>query len=89
MPETVMQRADERIAESIHKVSRAGTAFADAIDEGIDVAKRVGKHSSDAAEELMDDTTQRIKRHPVESLVTAFAAGVFLGGFIDCLIRRK
>ncbi len=89
MPETVMERADARVAESIHKMSHATTAFADAVDEGIDVAKHIGKRSSDAAEELMDDTTQRIKRHPVESLVTAFAAGVFVGGFIDCLIRRK
>jgi len=89
MPENVMEKADARIAESIHKMSRATAAVAGALDEGIDVAKRVGKRSSDAAEELMDDTTQRIKRHPVESLVAAFAAGVFVGGVMACLIRRK
>jgi ElaB/YqjD/DUF883 family membrane-anchored ribosome-binding protein len=84
-----MEKADARIAESIHKMSRATAAVADALDDGIDVAKRVGKRSSDAAEELMDDATQRIKRHPAESLVAAFAAGVFVGGLIDCLIRRR
>ncbi len=89
MPETVLERADARIADSIHHMSRATAAVADAVDEGIDVAKHVGKRSSDAAEELMDDATQRIKRHPVESLVTAFAVGVFVGGFVDCLIRRR
>lgn len=89
MPETVLERADTRIAESIHKMSRTTAAVGDAIDDGIGVAKRVGKRSSDAAEELMEDTTQRIKRHPVESLVAAFALGVFLGGFIDCLVRRR
>ena len=89
MPETVVERADAHIADSIHRMSRTTSAVADAIDEGFDVAKHVGKRSSDAAEELMDDTTQRIKRHPVESLVTAFALGIFVGGFVDCLIRRK
>ncbi len=89
MPETVLKRADTRVAESVHHMSRATAAMADAIDDGIDVAKHVGKHSSDAAEELMDDTAQRIKRHPVESLVAAFAVGVFVGGFVDCLIRHK
>lgn len=85
----VLERADERIAGSIHKMSRATAAVADVIDDGIDVAKRVGKRSSDAAEELMDDTTLRIKRHPLESLIAAFGIGLFVGGFIDCMIRRR
>ena len=87
--ESVLERADARVAESVHKIPRATAAIADAIDEGLDTAKRVGKHGSDLAEELMEDTNQRIKRHPVESLVGAFALGVFVGGFIDCLIRRN
>ncbi len=89
MSASVMERADEQIADSIHKVSRATAAVADAIDSGIDTAKRVGKRSSDAAEELMDDTALRIKRHPAESLVAAFAFGVFVGGAITCLVRRR
>jgi hypothetical protein len=70
-------------------MSHASAALTDVIDDSFDVAKHVGKRSSDAAEELMEDTAQRIKRHPAESLVAAFAVGVFVGGFIDCLIRRK
>lgn len=89
MPETVLERTDTRIADAIHKMSRTGAAVADVIDDGIDMAKRVGRRSSDAAEELMEDTAQRIKRHPAESLVAAFALGMFVGGFIACLIRRK
>ena len=88
MPEPVLAR-DPKIAEPIHKISRTTAAFADAVDEGIEVAKRTGKHCSDAAEELMDDTTQRIKRHPVESLVTMFALGFIVGGFFDWVMRRK
>lgn len=68
---------------------KAVLRFADAIDEGIDVAKRVGKHGSDAAEEWMTDTTERIKRHPTETVVMAFAAGFLAGGFVSWLTRRK
>ncbi len=89
MTANVMEKVDEHAAESIHRVSRTTSAVADAIESGIDTAKRLGKHSSDAAEELMDDTVQRIKRHPLETVVAAFAVGFAIGGFIDCLIRRK
>ena len=85
MPETV-EKVDAPCTETIHKVI---VKLADAVDEGIDVAKRVGKRSSDAAEELMDDTAQRIKRHPTETVVMAFAAGFFLGGFVSWMTRRR
>ncbi len=56
--------------------------IADALEDGIDMAKIVGKRTSDAAEEFMDDNVQRIKRHPVETVVTAFVAGFVIGGFL-------
>lgn len=89
MAGNVFEKADERTAESIHKVSRTTSAVAEAIESGIDTAKRLGKHGSDAAEELMDDTVLRIKRHPVETVVAAFAVGFAVGGLLDRLIRRK
>ncbi len=89
MPEPVMEKSEPRIVGTIHQMSRATGALAEALEEGIDVAKRVGKHSSDAAEQLMDDTTERIKRHPAETVVAAFALGFIIGGFIDWITRRK
>ncbi len=88
MPEAALEKeaaAVQPTHEGIHLVSR----LTDAVDDGIALAKQVGKHTSDAAEELMDDTTQRIRRHPTETLVGAFALGVVAGGFLDWLIRRK
>ncbi len=84
-----LDRADERGAESIHKLSRTASAFADAIENGIDAAKRVGKRGSNAAEEFMVDTVLRIKRHPVETVVAAFALGFAFGGLVERLIRRR
>ncbi len=89
MTGNVLEKMDERTAEGVHKISRTTSAVAEAIESGIDTAKRLGKHGSDAAEELMDDTVVRIKRHPVETVVAAFAVGFAIGGFLDCLIRRK
>ncbi len=89
MAENILEKADAQVAESIHKLSRAASAMAEAIDDGVDVIKRTVKRSSDAAEELVDDTTQRIKRHPVEATVVTFALGVIVGGFISWMISRR
>jgi hypothetical protein len=88
MPQ-VTEKAAAHVADTLHKVPRATSMFAEIMEDGIDTAKRVGKHSSDAAEELMDDTVNRVKRHPVESLVMTFAIGFILGGLVDWLTRRK
>ncbi len=89
MPDTVMEKADAALADAAHKMAQCTNAFADTLEDGIRAAKRVGKHTSDAAEEFMEDTEQRVKRHPIESLAAAFAVGVFVGGAISWLIRRR
>ncbi len=86
MPETAA--VHETTSESVNKVLRGARAFADAVDNTLDMAKQVGKHGSDAAEQLMDDTVERIKRHPTETVVMAFALGFFVGGFVSWLTRR-
>jgi hypothetical protein len=85
----VAEKAAEHVRETLHKVPRTASAFAEVVEDGIDTAKRVGKHGSDAAEELMDDTVNRVKRHPVESLVMVFAIGFIAGGLVDWLTRRS
>lgn len=89
MAEDILKKADAQVAESIHKLSRATSAMADAIDEGVAVIKRTVKRSSDAAEELMEDTTQRVKRHPIETMSATFALGVVVGAFIGWMASRS
>jgi F0F1-type ATP synthase assembly protein I len=72
----------------IRGVSRTAAAVADVVEDSIAAAKRIGKDTSDAAEQLMDDTSQRIKRHPVETVVGAFGAGIMLGAFLGWLTHR-
>jgi ElaB/YqjD/DUF883 family membrane-anchored ribosome-binding protein len=89
MAENILEKADVQVAESIRKLSRATSAMADAIDEGVGVIKRAVKRSGDVAEELMDDTTQRVKRHPVETIAATLAFGLVAGVFIGWMMKRR
>jgi len=84
-----VEKADAQVAESIRKLTRATSAMAEAIDEGVGAIKLAVKRSGDMAEEMMDDTTQRVKRHPVETVVATFALGLIVGGLIGWMASRK
>ncbi len=89
MAENILGKADAQMAASIHKLSRASSAMADAIDESVGLIKRAVKRSGDVAEELMDDTAQRVKRHPVETMAATLALGLVAGVFIGWMITRR
>ena len=89
MAENIVEKADAQVAESIRKLTRATSAMAEAIDEGVGAIKLAVKRSGDLAEEMMDDTTQRVKRHPVETMVATFTLGFFVGGLIGWMASRK
>ena len=89
MAENIVEKAEAQVAESIRKLTRATSAMAEAIDEGVGAIKLAVKRSGDLAEEMMDDTTQRVKRHPVETVVATFSVGIIVGGFIGWMVFRK
>lgn len=87
--ENILEKVDAQVAESIRRLSRATSAMAESIDEGVDVIQRAIKRSGDMAEELMDDTTQRVKRHPVETIAATLAVGLVAGAFIGWMMKRR
>ena len=89
MSQTVAERTAEYIAESAHQASRATSAVAEAIEDGVGVVRRAAKRGGDAAEEFLDDTTQRIQRHPVLTVATTFALGFTAGALIGWMMRRR
>jgi ElaB/YqjD/DUF883 family membrane-anchored ribosome-binding protein len=89
MSQTVVERTAEHIAESAHQASRATSAIADAIDDGTEVMRRAVKQGGDAAEEFLNDTTQRIQRHPVLTVAATFAVGVAAGTLIGWMMKRS
>jgi hypothetical protein len=89
MSQTVLERTAEHIAESAHQASRATSAIADAIEDGVGVVRRAAKQGGDAAEELLNDTTQRIQRHLVLTVATTFAVGFTAGALIGWMMKRR
>ncbi len=89
MAQSVLEQTTEHIAESARKASRATSAIADAIEDGVGVARRVAKQGGDAAEEFLDDTTKRLQRHPVETVVATFAIGIAAGILIGWMMKRR
>jgi hypothetical protein len=87
--QSVLERTGEHIAESARRASRATAAVADAIGDGVEAAKRAAKQGGDAAEEFLDDTTKRLQRHPVETVVTTFAIGMAAGILIGWMLKRR
>ena len=89
MSQTVVERTAEHIAESAHQASRATCAVADAIEDGVGVVRRAAKQGGDAAEEFLNDTTQRIQRHPVLTVATTFALAFTVGTLIGWMLKRR
>lgn len=89
MTQSVLERTGDQIAETARKTSRATSAVADAFEDGVEAARRVAKQSGDADEEFIDDTTKRLQRHPVETIVTTFVVGIAAGIFIGWMIKRR
>ena len=87
--ENILEKADAQVAESIRRLSRATSAMADSIEEGVGAIQRAIKRGGDVAEELMDDTTQRVKRHPAETIAATLAVGLVTGVFIGWMLKRR
>jgi len=89
MSQTVAEKTAEHIGESVRQASCATGAIADAIDEGVRVVRRAARQGGDAAEELLDDTTQRLQRHFLLTVATTFAVGVTAGTLVGWMIKRR
>ena len=87
MSQTVVERTAEQIGKSIDQASRATSAIADAIEDGVGVARRAAKQGGDAAEEF--HTTERLQRHLYLTVATTFAVGVTAGALIGWMMKRR
>jgi ElaB/YqjD/DUF883 family membrane-anchored ribosome-binding protein len=89
MPQAMLERTSEYIAESAQKASRTTSAIGDAIQDGIGIVKRAARQGRDVAEEAFDNASQHIKRHPVKAVATTFAVGLIAGTLVGWMIRRR
>ena len=89
MSQTVAERATEHIGESVRQASRASSAIADAIEDGVGAVRRVAKQGGDAAEECVNDTTLRLQRNLMLTVATTFAVGVATGALVGWMMKRR
>jgi hypothetical protein len=89
MSQSVLEKTAEHITESAHQATRATTAVADAIENGVRIVRRAAKHGGDAAEELLNDTTERLQRHLVLTVATTFVLGLTAGTFVGWMMKRR
>ena len=89
MSQTVVEKTAEHIGKSVRQASSATSAIADAIEDGVGVARRAAKQGGDAAEEFLNDTTERLQRHFVLTVATTFAAGIAAGALIGWMAKRR
>jgi len=85
----MLDTVTDQLSNTARRASQLSNAMAEALEDGVAMTKRTGKHVADAAEEFMEDTQQRIKRHPVETVVAALAIGAVFGTLIGLFARRK
>ncbi len=89
MSQSVLERTAEQVTDSARQASRASRVVADAIEDGVAVARRAAREGGDAAEEFLNDTTQRVQRHPVLTVATTFAVGLAAGTVIGWMMKRR
>jgi ElaB/YqjD/DUF883 family membrane-anchored ribosome-binding protein len=89
MAQSIWGQTSEQLSDAAHKASRAASAVSDAIEDSVTSARRAARQGGDAAAELINDTKKRVRRHPIESVATTFAAGAATGMAIGWLLRRK
>lgn len=63
MSQTVVDRAAESIAKSVHQASHATGAIADVIEDSVGVVRHAAKQGCDASEEFLNETTHRLRRN--------------------------
>jgi ElaB/YqjD/DUF883 family membrane-anchored ribosome-binding protein len=88
MAQSIFEQTGEQLADTAHKVSRAASAVADALEDGVGAARRVAKQECRAAAGLLDDARKRVRKHPLEIVAATFAVGIAAGTAIGWAIRR-
>ncbi len=88
-----MQRVEDALsnigADATRIGERVGERMSDAIEEGYVVARRAVRRGRHAAEDLIDETSYRIKRDPLSAVAVTFGVGLGLGSIVGWLLTRR
>ena len=82
------QFVEEQISNLGREATRLRGVVTDAVDESMVNARRAARHGYSAAEDLIDETSHQIKRHPIRSVLCALAVGALAGWLLFPRRRR-
>jgi ElaB/YqjD/DUF883 family membrane-anchored ribosome-binding protein len=89
MSQNVVEKTADYITDSAHQAARATGLMADAIDDGVKVVRRAVRQGSDAAEELLKDTTKLAHRNLWATMAVTLMVGVMSGTMIGWMMKRR
>ncbi len=92
MKEALLEKTkfvEEQIENLNQATSRLVSAVSEAAEEALRNARRELKRSYAAAEDLIGEAAQTIKRHPVRSVTIAFGMGLALGWLLSRQGRNR
>ena len=65
------------------------TKIEDAVENGIQAAKRTVKNGQHAAEDVLDEAKYKIKREPLRSVAVSLGIGLGLGAIVGWVVSRN
>ena len=83
---TLMAEAKEQLAEPIERLK---TDVQQVVETAGRKTRFVMRRGAEKAEELKHEAEREVRKHPLETVGLAFAAGFLIGGFASWLTRRK
>jgi ElaB/YqjD/DUF883 family membrane-anchored ribosome-binding protein len=82
------QFVEEQISNLGREASRLRGVVADVVDDSMVNTRRAARHGYSAAEDLIDETSHHIKRHPLRSMLCALAVGAVVGWLFFPRLKR-
>ena len=86
-----VQRGTQFVEEQINNLGREASRLrgvvTDAVDDSMVNARRAARRGYNSAEDLIDEASHEIKRHPLRSVICALAVGAIAGWLL--LPRRR
>ena len=83
------KQVGEQVAQVAAEASRLTDAASHAVEDAMTEVKRVAKRSRYAAQDLVDETSHRIKHDPLRSVAIGFAIGLGVGMLTAWLAVRS
>ena len=82
-------RVKEKIEDAVGEgVTAARRAVEHAVEDGVTAARRAAKRGRYAAEDLLDETTYRVKRNPLSAVAISFCVGIGIGAIVVWIASR-